>query len=598
MNDNLNRRELLQVVEQYGARFSATIRLHRRDRAMNRSCDILAAGNRDLVEEHAMNRFVMDRRHFIYMIASFMAALRLAPTTSFAQEAPIRREVHSDAAKGAIEDYRRAVGLMQDESRYPVRDPRSWWFQANIHWMPGGDDPHGCFADSCLDKIFSTDGVTDPDVTKQIEALERLARGDMERIRGGLALDSVWAKCPHGQLDFLPWHRLYTWYFERIVQSVLGKNDFALPYWNYLDNDKRNLPPAFRDPTLPDGSTNYLYFRDRSDLALAQSSDPNDPLLRDQDLQWLLARNQRYFQRGDIFESSDGTFEFGVGFSSQLESFPHNPVHGRIGKPSGIGIPPTGMANPAYAARDPIFYLHHAQLDRLWEFWRRENPSIRDLTDVWSDEPYVFVLADGRAEGYPADVYSQMVGQVYDYDTLAPISGEPITEMAGSLTASAAEPVPRRVATGAAREIVGTVPAEIKLAPIGQASFAEAPTDRADRSFFLSLDVKEGTKSGGLNFDIFLDTPQKAATSPAAGFSVFMDPATPMHVPGPGAPGKLEAPSVPHLMERTILMDVTQSVRKSLEQGANLNELTVRVVPSGPVPKGALSIERTTLIER
>jgi hypothetical protein len=180
-----------------------------------------------------------------------------------------------------------------------------------------------------------------------------------------------------------------------------------------------------------------------------------------------------------------------------------------------------------------------------------------------------------------------MVGQVYEYDTLNPTSGELV-----AMSSFAEQPVPRRVATGAAAEIVGTVPAKIKLAPVDQAPTAEAPAAWADKSFFLNLDVKESATSGGLNFDIFIDAPQKTATSPVAVFSVFMDPTTPMSVPVPGAPGKRATHSAPHLMGTTIFVDVTQRVREALGQGASLGELTVRVVPSGPVPKGALTIRK------
>ena len=39
--------------------------------------------------------------------------------------------------------------------------------------------------------------------------------------------------CPHGNWWFLPWHRAYLLYFERICRHLSGYNDFALPYWNW-----------------------------------------------------------------------------------------------------------------------------------------------------------------------------------------------------------------------------------------------------------------------------------------------------------------------------------------------------------------------------
>lgn len=46
-------------------------------------------------------------------------------------------------------------------------------------------------------------------------------------------------------------------------------------------------------------------------------------------------------------------------FESQLESASHNPIHNLIGGE---------MANMT-SPRDPIFYLHHANIDRLWHAW-------------------------------------------------------------------------------------------------------------------------------------------------------------------------------------------------------------------------------------
>ena len=73
-----------------------------------------------------------------------------------------------------------------------------------------------------------------------------------------------WNECQHQSWFFLPWHRMYLYYFERIVRKAVldagGPADFALPYWNYDRPFPGNtLPPAFRAPTLPDGTANPLF---------------------------------------------------------------------------------------------------------------------------------------------------------------------------------------------------------------------------------------------------------------------------------------------------------------------------------------------------
>ncbi|MEO1318005.1 MAG: tyrosinase family protein [Pseudomonadota bacterium] len=72
-------------------------------------------------------------------------------------------------------------------------------------------------------------------------------------------------QCQHAGWFFLPWHRGYLHAFEEIlgawITSQGGPPDWALPYWNYLNDGAagvRDVPQEFRDPTLPDGSPNAL----------------------------------------------------------------------------------------------------------------------------------------------------------------------------------------------------------------------------------------------------------------------------------------------------------------------------------------------------
>jgi len=59
-----------------------------------------------------------------------------------------------------------------------------------------------------------------------------------------------WNQCRHGSWYFLPWHRMFLYYFERIVRAQVtangGPGTWALPYWNYDGGgDHNSLPLAF-----------------------------------------------------------------------------------------------------------------------------------------------------------------------------------------------------------------------------------------------------------------------------------------------------------------------------------------------------------------
>jgi tyrosinase len=78
------------------------------------------------------------------------------------------------------------------------------------------------------------------------------------------------------------------------------------------------------------------------------------------------------------------------GFSPSLEGTPHNVVHTSVGGGSGW------MSAFETAARDPIFWLHHAQIDRLWESWLamgggRANPT----TPTWLNTSFQFYNETG-----------------------------------------------------------------------------------------------------------------------------------------------------------------------------------------------------------
>ena len=77
-----------------------------------------------------------------------------------------------------------------------------------------------------------------------------------------------------------------------------------------------------------------------------------------------------------------------------LESLPHNVIHSVIG-----GVAPGGNPNdwrdlglmslPITAALDPIFWLHHSNIDRLWNVWLRDaqEPHVNPDQATWLDGP-------------------------------------------------------------------------------------------------------------------------------------------------------------------------------------------------------------------
>src|SRR5262249_8294060 len=185
-----------------------------------------------------------------------------------------------------------------------------------------------------------------------------------------------WKQCQHGSWFFVPWHRGYLLALEANIRAEISQmpgapKDWALPYWNYFKPNENKLPPAFGSPDWPDG-------RGDNPLFVQQRYGPNNDGRVFVPMQFvdLKAMNDHQFTgpgsgSSPGFGGVDTGFEHGGQTHGGIESQPHDVVHGLVG--GGTRARPGAMSIPDSAGLDPIFYLHHANIDRLWEVWMR-NP--------------------------------------------------------------------------------------------------------------------------------------------------------------------------------------------------------------------------------
>jgi len=248
-----------------------------------------------------------SRRTFIKTTAAAVAGATLFDVSELLAGPPfVRLDVGGlTATSPTLVSYAKAVKAMQ---ALPTSDPLSWAYQAAIHYTTlSGSHP-------------------------------------------------AWNTCQHGTPYFWSWHRMYLYWFERIIRKMSGDPNFALPFWNYELPSERYLPVPFRN------SSSSLYTPNRG---------PG-------------------WNAGTSFLSSSAVATSGFmpivpyfNAQSGCEGTPHGAVHVSIG--GWMGSVPT-------AAQDPIFYLHHANIDRLWNAWLkqgggRSNP----LTDnAWKTTKFLF----------------------------------------------------------------------------------------------------------------------------------------------------------------------------------------------------------------
>lgn len=186
----------------------------------------------------------------------------------------------------------------------------------------------------------------------------------------GPATNPLFNQCEHGTLQFFTWHRGYLYFFERILRWAAQDPCLNLPFWDWTAHPV--LPEPFRNPA---NASNPLY------ETLRQANDgsalPQMVVVDDLDN----AMNQT------TFPPAPGP----VGFSPRLEGSPHGAVHVLVGGFGGL------MSSVPRAARDPIFWLHHGNIDRLWNVWLNRGGGRANPTDAaFLDQTYSFADESGQ----------------------------------------------------------------------------------------------------------------------------------------------------------------------------------------------------------
>ncbi len=214
---------------------------------------------------------------------------------------------------------------------------------------------------------------------------------------------------------FLLWHRAYIHAFELSIRSIMRSGlpratdeygnprerhwrTFRLPYWDWsADSDdvrKRELDVIFQrflaEPCSTSGGKSAPFCGKRSAYFLRDGHNGKDDVVGIKtDL-----KNPFLGEEACDFDT----------FSQALDSGWHGSVHGVVGGVAGE------MTVPATAAQDPLFWVHHANVDRLWLAWwkgRRINcpaPTNElppDLASAWYSKHYVFpVWVEGQPRAY------------------------------------------------------------------------------------------------------------------------------------------------------------------------------------------------------
>ncbi|MED6130684.1 hypothetical protein PIB30_002795 [Stylosanthes scabra] len=200
----------------------------------------------------------------------------------------------------------------------------------------------------------------------------------------------------HNSWLFFPFHRWYLYFYERILASLIQDLDpnFAIPFWNWDSPQGMPMPSMFVDPK----STLYDSFR---------NGNHQPPKLLDlnyngteQNLpnQQIIDANFKIMYRQMVSSSKTPGLFFGSPYRAGEESDPgggivENIPHGPVHIWAGDNTQPNGedMGSFYSAARDPLFYSHHSNLDRMWSIWKTLGGKRNEFDDQdWLETGFLF----------------------------------------------------------------------------------------------------------------------------------------------------------------------------------------------------------------
>ena len=241
---------------------------------------------------------------------------------------------------------------------------------------------------------------------------------------------------------FGPWHREFLRQFEFDLRQVSGNDDIVIPFWDWTTGRVSGDPNWPFTPDLIGGlgdASGLVTDGPFSDPAtwrmnIRRTGDPNTQLRRRPanvgagfNLPTAInARNGAAYPQpydaspfNEVFTNATPTSTIqgwiNGSFRKFLEWVLHNGVHTWVGGQDNgdLGGP---MSFPPVAVNDPVFWLHHCNIDRIWTIWQQRDPTRTylpvtggNLGHNLNDEMFHFAAGDAGnfntpLRGHPTDV--------------------------------------------------------------------------------------------------------------------------------------------------------------------------------------------------
>lgn len=177
----------------------------------------------------------------------------------------------------------------------------------------------------------------------------------------------------------LPWHRIFIYHFESLLRAQPGFENVTVPYWDWTQVAERGTLPFTDDFMGTTGKENddtgtqevldgpFAYSKGNWNIVPDNNWNP---------ITWLTRSKNKALFGQPIIEPAilSGILDIenfairgtpGEGFGYNLNTKMHNEVHDDVG----------GAMSSHASPNDPIFWLHHCMLDKVWADWQERYPN-------------------------------------------------------------------------------------------------------------------------------------------------------------------------------------------------------------------------------
>lgn len=166
---------------------------------------------------------------------------------------------------------------------------------------------------------------------------------------------------------FLPWHRAYLYNFEKLMQERLSDSEeIGVPWWDWRSDAtiSEGIPKSYSEDDGNPLLKFHMNFTARDDQGQERVID-RDTSRHPKSPDELSRYKKRFHMQNSDIPDLYSLPDFSQ-FSERLRVGWHNAIHNWIGGDMGI---------VAFSAYDPIFWIHHCNIDRIWAIWQTRNGS-------------------------------------------------------------------------------------------------------------------------------------------------------------------------------------------------------------------------------